>query len=355
MLRMLSLICVGVACCGMTYAQETTERPAEKAVCPVLPQKDATAFSGLYVQFSEIEANEGFAEQLKNYGLTKLGVTKNQPGMISCTLMTDPEDKNKFTVVEIWHSKKHLEVFRKSADYERVHGPDVLKKMEGWVAEFNTRELTTSTHWAANQPIGENPSAKNNATTEVSAASPYLLATCALSGRPLDVKGSRTMVEVEGRQIGTCCGGCAKFLQKDPAKYLKAVDEAHAAQQRPIYPMKTCLISGDELTDDNAIEIMVGNRLFRVCCAGCGKAIKADPAKYVAMLDEAARKQQSKNYALEICPVSGKKTTGDNASDVMVGGRLVRLCCEGCKTEFEKDKIAVVAKIDAALAKQRGE
>lgn len=45
--------------------------------------------------------------------------------------------------------------------------------------------------------------------------------TCPVSGEEFVVEASSPKVEIEGKTYYTCCPGCAKKLQADPAKYLK--------------------------------------------------------------------------------------------------------------------------------------
>jgi hypothetical protein len=70
-------------------------------------------------------------------------------------------------------------------------------------------------------------------------------------------------------------------------------DKDIAKAQRAAYPLNTCVVMGDKLSD-KPVEVVVEGRLFRLCCSGCIKKVKADPAKYIALLDEAAKKNESK-------------------------------------------------------------
>jgi hypothetical protein len=72
-----------------------------------------------------------------------------------------------------------------------------------------------------------------------------------------------------------------------------AVDSAAALAA---YPLATCVISGDKLEagDMGAIieyvhkEAGKPDRLVRLCCKGCVKEFKKDPAKYLKIIDDAA-------------------------------------------------------------------
>jgi hypothetical protein len=68
------------------------------------------------------------------------------------------------------------------------------------------------------------------------------------------------------------------------------------ADAKAAYPMATCVVSGDKLEDGDMgppidyIHKEEGkpDRLVRLCCKGCVKDFKKDPAKYLKMIDDAA-------------------------------------------------------------------
>lgn len=58
---------------------------------------------------------------------------------------------------------------------------------------------------------------------------PYPLTTCVVSGDKLGGDmGPPVILKYEGREIRFCCNDCVKDFKKDPAKYLKKLDEAEA-------------------------------------------------------------------------------------------------------------------------------
>lgn len=207
-------------------------------------------------------------------------------------------------------------------------------------------------------PVAQDPAAKQEAPAAEAKATwkgePYMLATCAASWRPLDVKGTRTTKVVENQELKFCCGGCADVVAKEPAKWVPKVDTAHADQQRPIYPLTTCVVAGESLIDENgsdtATEIVVQNRLFRVCCGDCAKAVKADPAKYAAKLDAAALAAQAKTYPLTQCVNNPKAAVTADSTQFVVAGRLIRTCCGKCKAKVLENPYDYVMAVDAARA-----
>lgn len=58
------------------------------------------------------------------------------------------------------------------------------------------------------------------------AAKPYPLTTCVVSGEKLDSMGKPYAYDHEGREVRFCCKNCVKDFKKEPAKYLKLLDDA---------------------------------------------------------------------------------------------------------------------------------
>lgn len=54
----------------------------------------------------------------------------------------------------------------------------------------------------------------------------YPLTTCVVSGEKLGEMGKPAVIQYEGREVQFCCASCEKEFKKDPAKYLKKIDEA---------------------------------------------------------------------------------------------------------------------------------
>ncbi len=62
---------------------------------------------------------------------------------------------------------------------------------------------------------------------------PYTLKTCIVSGEKLDGDmGKPHVFTYEKREIKLCCKGCLKDFNKEPAKYLKKLDEAEKAKAK---------------------------------------------------------------------------------------------------------------------------
>ena len=123
----------------------------------------------------------------------------------------------------------------------------------------------------------------------------YPLDHCVVSGQKLGSKGEPVVYNYKGREIKFCCKGCVGVFEKDPAKYIKMIDEAIIKQQTPTYPLTTCPVTGDKLGGKmgKPVDYVYNNRLVRFCCPGCIAKFEKNPQKYLSMIDEAAKKQQS--------------------------------------------------------------
>ena len=61
---------------------------------------------------------------------------------------------------------------------------------------------------------------------------PYPLETCVVSGEKLGEMGKPVVYEYKDREIKFCCKDCIKDFKKDPAKYVKKLEEAEAKAKK---------------------------------------------------------------------------------------------------------------------------
>jgi len=190
----------------------------------------------------------------------------------------------------------------------------------------------------------------------------YPLTICPVSKRPL---GDSPMVvilqgmqdsDMNGREVKFCCGGCKTRFMANPKASLEALDAAIVKDQLRVYPLANCIVMPDDaMTDprgDKAMQdknVIIGNRLYRFCCKACIRRFKRNPGPYTSVLDKLVIEQQSENYPLEVCVVSGNKLT-QKPFDLVVANRLVRTCCGGCADRVRSDPTASIAMIDKAMA-----
>lgn len=170
---------------------------------------------------------------------------------------------------------------------------------------------------------------------------PYLLDTDPVSGAKLGPADKQVILEHEGRELRFATEQNAASFRADVTKYLAKVDAALIKQQLPHYALQTCPVSDKKLGDmGEPVNFLHKNRLVRFCCPDCRASFLKDPGKFVAKLDAAVIAAQSKKYVAKTCVVSDEPLgeMGDPV-DYVIGGRLVRLCCEGCIKKLRKDPL----------------
>jgi len=182
---------------------------------------------------------------------------------------------------------------------------------------------------------------------------PWPLETCVVAGAKLGSMGEPIIKLHEGREVRFCCAGCVGAMAAEPEVYLAKADAEIVKQQLPHYPLDHCIVDRSAKLSDDPEENshhVIGNRLFILCCAGCEKAIVADPEKYFHALDQAVIAKQRDDYPLDTCPVSGQPVDSAEAIDIVIANQMVRLCCKGCVPKVYERPLIVLDK----LAQARG-
>ncbi len=97
----------------------------------------------------------------------------------------------------------------------------------------------------------------------------------------------------------------AEFL-RDAPKYFAALNKAAVEAQGKDYPFTKCLVSDETFGGDmgEAVDVVVAGRLMRLCCKSCLKGIEKEPSKFVSQVDD-GRKKGAKPE-----PKDGKKGGG---------------------------------------------
>jgi hypothetical protein len=114
----------------------------------------------------------------------------------------------------------------------------------------------------------------------------YPLTVCPVSGA--DLGSAPYVAQIEGREVRFCCAGCVSHFNSDTKRYFAKMDSMIVAAQTPDYPLNVCIVSGAALgTMASPVDVVQGNQLYRLCCAGCIERLQADPAGYAAKLNEA--------------------------------------------------------------------
>jgi hypothetical protein len=177
---------------------------------------------------------------------------------------------------------------------------------------------------------------------------PYPLGHCPVSGEALGSMGEPVVVLHEGREIRFCCAGCAETFARDPDAHIARIDAEIVASQAPHYALEVCPVAGSALGEmGEPDEYVTGNRLVRLCCAGCRRGVDADRAAVIEQLDEAVKAAQRDAYPLDVCVVSGEALDDHGgAVEVVVAGRLVKVCCPGCARELQANPAPFLKALD---------
>lgn len=178
---------------------------------------------------------------------------------------------------------------------------------------------------------------------------PYPFDTCPISGKKLGAMGDPVVKVYDGREVRFCCDMCPPKFEKDLAANLAKLDEKTIKDQAPLYPLKTSLVTGKDLPA-KPYEFIYGNRLIRLGAESERADFLKDPKKYMSDLDKAVVAAQMKDYPLTTCMVSKDKLGGDMGEpmEYVIAGRLIRSCCKDCKKDLEKDPAKFIAMIDEA-------
>lgn len=177
----------------------------------------------------------------------------------------------------------------------------------------------------------------------------YPLATCVVSGHALDPKKVVTSA-AQGRTFQTCSEECGKKIAAAPEEFVQKLDAAIVAAQTPFYPLTTCPISNEKIEAGKGKTKVVDGLMVQYCCTKCATKGDAKKAEVTQKVRDAAYAAQAKSWTLEKCPATDDKLKAGETTDVMVGMRLVKLCCDDCVEELRKNPAKVLGKLPAAAS-----
>lgn len=179
----------------------------------------------------------------------------------------------------------------------------------------------------------------------------YPLSTCPISGKEL---GSEAVSkEYDGRQVKFCCGGCPAGFEKAKEENLAKLDKAIIEQQEKDYPLTTCINSGKDL-GEHPVSFVIGNKLMKTCCENCKAKLEGDKAAALEKHAAAIIEKETPNYPAKKCPVSGEElgAMGDTVN-VVIGDKLVKLCCAGCEKKVAAEPAKYVSAVWSAPAEAK--
>lgn len=178
----------------------------------------------------------------------------------------------------------------------------------------------------------------------------YPLTTCIVSGEALAEEALDFVVA--GRRFRTCGEECRARVEKEPAAFVGKLDAALIAAQLPQYPLANCPITGKVLGSmGEPVRLVLDDTLVQLCCAGCVPSAQARATAIVEQLHDQAYAAQRAGYARKTCVISDHEL-GPDAVDVMVGTRLVRLCCADCIEDLAKSPQTALAALPPVVARE---
>ncbi len=127
-----------------------------------------------------------------------------------------------------------------------------------------------------------------------------------------------------------------------------AQDQAKSEKSKP-YPLDVCAVSGEALRGDHGepFVFVSDGREIQLCCKSCQKDFDKNKTAILAKVDAAAKKV--KPYQAETCLVSDEKLGEMGEPYVLIRkGQEVKLCCKGCLKPFNKDQAAYLKKLEVA-------
>jgi YHS domain-containing protein len=150
--------------------------------------------------------------------------------------------------------------------------------------------------------------------------------TCPVSGKAIDKSIFR---EHDGKRVYFCCARCPAAFEKDPAKYVKKLEDAGVTLEKV---QTACPVMEGNKIDKALFRDYKGQRIY-FCCGACPPQFDKDPDKYVKKLVDAGVTPEpapappaEKDKGTKEAPKDSPERTG--AACPASGG--CGSCCGGC-------------------------
>jgi hypothetical protein len=223
----------------------------------------------------------------------------------------------------------------------------------GWTKERRDSFIIAAAGGSVPSQPAPDPKDRPAAPAKPGLSALYPLADCPISGQLLGSMGDPVIRTWNGREVRFCYSACVPKFEQNQKAELRKLDEKIIAMQLPYYPLEMCIVAGGRLGSMGEPDSFVHqNRLVRFCCAGCRDGFEKSAPEFIAKLDKAAADEQRPTYPLQTCVVRGN-TLGSmgNPAEVILAGRLVRLCCAPCEKELRANPARYIASLDEAWRK----
>lgn len=173
----------------------------------------------------------------------------------------------------------------------------------------------------------------------------YYLTGCAHCGEPLGARGEAIKTLQGQREVLFCRAECRESFERDRAAGLARLDAVMIEDQRPIYPTATSVVSGRPL-GERPVDFIWYNRLVRVADERERAEFVRDPGPALERLDAAVIEYRTPYYTIDKCLIQGVPLPEGKALDVVVANRLFRVCCGQCAMRIRNNPRMHTAIVD---------
>jgi len=162
---------------------------------------------------------------------------------------------------------------------------------------------------------------------------------CPVTMFPLGSMGTPPKVEIDGQIVFLCCEGCREALLEEPEKYLAILAEraASGGDQTETPQMELPPIGEMELASPSSAEPSVA----------APQADSSEASEISANLSTLSPEDRQVAEQQRVCPVAGTVLGSMGVPvKVVVHGRTVFICCEGCRASLLAEPAKYLAKLD---------
>jgi len=178
--------------------------------------------------------------------------------------------------------------------------------------------------------VAGDASAEENATAAEDPPELKPQTTCPVMGGPIT---KENFADHDGKRVYFCCAGCSKEFAKDPAKYIKKLEDDGVTLEKAPVAQTTCPVMGGPINKKYFAD-HDGKRVY-FCCPACSKEFAEDPEKYVKKLEDEGFTLDSTPIPQAMCPVMNRRINKSIFADH--DGKRVYFCCKGCVSAFKRD------------------
>ena len=160
---------------------------------------------------------------------------------------------------------------------------------------------------------------------------------CPVTLFALGSMGTPPKVDINGQSVFLCCEGCREALLEEPEKHLAKLSESAAADgaQADMPQLDLPPIGEMELVSPSSVEPQAGEE----------QADQSERSEVNIALSKLAPQDRLLAEEQRVCPVTGMALGSMGAPiKVIVRGRAVFLCCEGCRKSLLAEPTKYLAK-----------